>query len=149
MGLLTAGASVLTVAGGVASSVLSLGAGAFKLGGKILSSTTGKLALGAGAIAVLCSDPKNGGFFGRLKESAGNFFKSIGAMVGKSAVDKTVEATAVLTGAGENVMSLTESVVEAESPSEAVQAIKDAGSAVVPDAVAGLCEKAELSPEMG
>lgn len=147
MGFITTGASLLSVAGGVAGSVLSLGSGALKLGGKFMKSTVGKLTLGAGVMAVVCSDPKKGGFFGRLKESAGNFFKAIGATVGKAVTTKTAETVATLDHAGDSVNSLTASVAEADTPEAAVQAIADAGAA--PPELAGLCAKADMEPEAG
>lgn len=149
MGVITGASSLLTVAGGVASTVLSLGAGALSLGGKFVKSTVGKIALGAGTVAILCSDPKKGGFFGRAKELFGNMFKSVGSMIGTAVTGTTAKAAATVAQAGGSVNELAAAVSEADSPDAAAAAIKEAATLDVPDSVKGMCENAEMEASLG
>ncbi len=149
MGLITGASSLLTVAGGVASSVMSLGANALKLGGKFVKSTTGKIALGAGTVAILCSDPKKGGFFGRAKEMFGNLFKSIGGMIGNAAKGTAAKAAVTVAQAGGTVNELADAVDKAESPAAAMEAIAEKANENMPDGMDGLCAQADYQPGIG
>lgn len=149
MGLITGASSLLTVAGGVASSVLGLGANALKFGGKFVKSTTGKIALGLGTVAVLMSDPKKGGFFGKAKELGGNLFKAVGSMIGSVFKGGATKAAATAMKAGESVNELSNAISDAESPAEVKEIIKEAGDSAVPAGMDGLCQQVDMQAGIG
>lgn len=106
MGLLKAATNAISAVSGVAKTVLGVVAGAGKIGAGILSSKLGKFAFGAGALAILSSNPtgkEGGSLFSKLASGFKSFLGGIGATVAEKAGSAALGASAVVSGAGKAV----------------------------------------------
>lgn len=85
MGLITGAASLISVAGTVASGVMTMGAKAISLGAGIIKHPIGKIAIGAGAAALLVSkydDNNEDSLLGKAKAGIMGLVDSFKNMIG-------------------------------------------------------------------